>query len=243
MAAPSNQPPQQQLIDPNKVRWDQRNAAGYQNRDISRRNYEHGLDGGGFSGDSYERAQQERNYHQTDNFKKYYDPLDPGSALADTLGTTAYKNRTGLLDQENESADLIKQQGGKALGQGTKKIREGANSRGLLYSGMRQGAEGDLRGKVANAMAGQIQQSNSDLMKRADSMDQIATQAKLQGAQKSMESQLMIDQITQQNAVARAQQMQQLAGAVGYGFGSYLGGKYSKQEQPATPPPGTSSPY
>lgn len=191
----------------------------------ARNRYTRTLTGGQFSDDSYERAQQERNFHQTADFKKYFGQLDPASQLAESLGNAAYHNRKGLLGDENESASIIRRQGGEALGQGTKKIREGANSRGLLYSGMRQGAETDLRGKVANTMASQIQESNSDLMKRADSMDQIATQAKLQGAEKSFQSQLMIDQITQQNQVARAQQMQQLAGMAGYAFGRYMGRK------------------
>ncbi len=181
--------------------------------------------GGHYAEDPYERAQQTRNFHQTEGFKKYYDQLDPSRQLQDKLGSSAYDFRKSLAETQTNNADDIRRQSGSTLDRGLKDVRSGANNRGLLYSGLRQGAEQDYRGQVASTMAKQIAQSNSDLSKKADSMDEIAANSKLQGMQASMQAQSQVDKMNQENAVMRAQQMQQLTGMVGYGFGRWAGGR------------------
>ncbi len=194
--------------------------------------YLQGLPGGTWSSDPYERAQQQRNFHQSAGFNMFYDPLSPGQKLTEQLGTSAYNFRTGLVDKENAAANDIKAQAGQTLDQGLRQTREGANSRGLLYSGLRQGAEQGLRGRVANAMASQIAGSNADLNKQADARDQTAAQAAMGQAAAAQQAQAQADQMAAENAVYRAQQMQQLSGAIGYGFGRYMELSSSSPSQP-----------
>lgn len=193
------------------------------NSSTADRNYQNSI-GGSWAEDPYERAQQQRNFHQTSDFKKYWNPLDPATQLQEKLGTGAYNFRKSLAETQTNAADDIRSQAGSQLDQGIKKVRSGANNRGLLYSGLRQGAEQDYRGQVASTMAKQVAQSNADLSKKADSMDEIAANSRLQGMQQSMQAQSQVDRMNTENSVMRAQQMQQLTGAIGYGFGRWAGG-------------------
>ena len=202
----------------------ERELARSQNAAEAERRYTSGLQGGKWSSDPYERAQQNRNFHQTADFKRFWNALDPATQLQERLGTGAYDFRKGLAETQANAANDIRAQAGSTLDQGIKKVRSGANNRGLLYSGLRQGAEQDYRGQVASTMAKQIAQSNADLSKKADSMDEIAANAKLQGMQQSMQAQAQVDKMNLENSVSRAQQMQQLTGAIGYGFGRWAGG-------------------
>lgn len=202
-----------------------------QNAATAEGRYTHGLQGGKWSADPYERAQQERNFHQTGDFKRFWNPLDPASQLSEKLGSSAYNFRHGLAETMADSANDIKQTAGQTLGQGVHDIRKDASQRGLLYSGIRQGKEGDFRSQVASTMAKQVAQSNADLSKRADSMDEIAANSKLQGMQQSMQAQAQVERMNLENSVNRAQQWQQLASVAGYGLGRYAGGSRGEPSQ------------
>lgn len=210
-----------------------------ENAEQAAQNFYRRLPGGARSTDAYEAAQQDRNMYLDPTRMKYADARSPAQLLQDRLGTGAYNFRRSLAETQANAADDIKSQAGSTLDQGLRDVRSGANNRGLLYSGLRQGAEQDYRGKVASTMAKQVAQSNADLSKRADSMDEIAANAKLQGMQQSMQAQAQVDRMAQENAVMRAQQMQQLTGAVGYGFGRWAGGGRDDESNP----PGTSRAY
>lgn len=206
-------------------------------------NYLKQLPGGQWSSDPYEAAQQKRNFHQSSGFQQNFDPLNPGQQLTEQLGTSAYNFRTGLTSSENDASNDIKNQAGTALDQGIRQTREGANSRGLLYSGLREGAEQGVRGRVANAMASQINQSNSDLNKAADARDNTAAQAALGQAAAAQAAQAEVDKANSENAVFRAQQMQQISGAAGYGFGQLYGGAGKPQQDTGLTQPQVGSQY
>lgn len=186
--------------------------------------YTQGLQGGHWSSDPGEYAQQQRDFHQSTGFNMYFDPLNPAQQLTEKLGTSAHGFRQGLTGMQTDAANDIRNEAGSALDKGIRQTREGANSRGLLYSGLREGAEQGVRGRVANAMASQINQSNSDLSKEADARDSTAAQAALGQAAAAQAAQAEVEKANSENAVFRAQQMQQLTGAVGYGFGQLYGG-------------------
>lgn len=184
---------------------------------------------GGRSQDAYEAAQQDRNFHQTEGYKKWGNELDPATQLKEAAGTEAYNFRKGLPEAQIQAQNDIKMQSGEALGEGLKNTRQGANSRGLLYSGLRQGAEQGLRGRVANAMSSNIAQSNRGLANEADAKDRAVASMGLASAQQAQEASNRASELNTQNSVFRAQQMQQLAGSVGYGFGLASGGGQEKQ--------------
>jgi len=175
----------------------------------------------------YELAQRQRDFRQTEGFKRGdhgWGALDPATQLQDKLGTSAYNFRRGLAETQANARDDISRTAGETLGKGVHDIRKGASDRGLLYSGLRQGKEGDFRSQVAGTMAKQVAQSNADLSKRADSMDEIAANSRLQGMQQSMQAQSAVDRMNMENSVSRAQQWQQLASIAGYGLGRMAGG-------------------
>lgn len=195
------------------------------NASTADRNYQSSLVGGRWSADAAERGQQQRDFHQTDDFKKYWNALDPATQLKEQAGTEAYKFRQNLGGMQNEAQDDIKSQAGQALDEGIRSTRQGANSRGLLYSGLRQGAEQGVRGRVANAMAGQISQSNRGLANEADAKDRAVASMGLASAQQAQDAASRASEMSAQNAIGRAQQMQQLSGLIGYGFGQAMGGR------------------
>lgn len=198
-------------------------------------NFQKKLPGGAWSSDPYTAAQQKRDFHQSAGFNSYFDPLNPGQQLTEQLGTSAYGFRQGLTGRENDASNDIKNQAGQALDQGIRQTRDAANSRGLLYSGLRQGAEQGVRGRVANAMASQINQSNADLNRAADARDTTATRAALGQADAAQAAQAEVDKANSENAVFRAQQMQQLSGAAMAGVAELGHGLLSPSKSPYTP--------
>lgn len=192
-------------------------------------NYQRSLAGGSWSADAAERGQQQRDFHQTDDFKKYWNALDPATQLKEQAGTEAYKFRQNLGEMQGDARNDIKAQAGQALDEGIRNTRQGANSRGLLYSGLRQGAEQGMRGRIANAMASQMSQSNRGLANEADAKDRAVASMGLASAQQAQDASSRASEMSVQNSIYRAQQMQQLSGAVGYGFGLASGGGGDKK--------------
>jgi hypothetical protein len=180
---------------------------------------------GGRSSNAYEAAEQDRQMYLDPNRMKYADARNPTQLLQDKMGHEAYQFRTGLTGMQNDAANDIRSQAGSTLDEGIRSTREGANSRGLLYSGLRQGAEQSLRGRVANAMASQISQSNRGLSQEADQRDRAAAASGTANAAAENAARSEISRANSENAIFRAQQMQQLTGAIGYGFGRMAGGK------------------
>lgn len=201
------------------------------NQGSAERNFLAGLPGGQWSSDPRMQAQQHRDYTQTDAYKKYFGALDPSRQLSHDVGNEAFNFREQLPGLMANSRDNIAKQAGGALDQGLRGIRSGMSNRGLLYSGLRQKAEGDERGAVANAMAKQIGQSNSELRQKAEGKEQAAAAAGTAGYRDSLEQQRQIEDMSMQNEIRRSQQWQQLAQAGGYAAGSYMGGRRQSQTQ------------
>lgn len=115
----------------------------------------------------------------------------------------------------NQAGDSARTQLAQKLGQ----VRSAANSRGLLYSGLRQGAEGNARGQAAGQLAGQRAQINqaSD-----EQMTGLTNQAAQQGVQ-TYGNQIKNNAQDYQDALARYKQKSSALGALGQGLGA-LGG-------------------
>lgn len=167
-----------------------------------------------------------------DNFQSSFglggkNPTPPGggedptvSALRGRLFGEAQDFEKNLSGYQQQASDQIGKEGDLALQSGLKGTRQNFNRRGLLYSGLREGGEQDVRGKVASGMAGQKAQSNQDLNKMAQAKWAKAGQVGLQGYQDAVNREAEIAGINLQNQVARAQAMQQLGQVGGYAAGS-----------------------
>lgn len=141
-----------------------------------------------------------------------------------------YKLREGLRsniadapDQLREDKRLLLNESNNALAQGIKNTRENFNSRGMLYSGMRQGGEQSLRTKVASTLASGMRDATRDSDKAVTGYRQQLASVGLRSAQAAQEQAERTFESNMRNRVARIQAMQQLGEGVGYAAGAYYG--------------------
>lgn len=87
-------------------------------------------------------------------------------------------------DRFNIQADPMRME----LGDQIDDIRRGASSRGLLYSGLRSGAESEARGQLASNLARTMAQANRDQLTLEDEGDVAATGSLLAARQSEMEN-------------------------------------------------------
>ena len=158
------------------------------------------------------------------------------TALRGRLFGEAEDFQKNLPGYQQDASNQIQKEGDMALESGVKGTRENFNRRGLLYSGMRQGAEQDVKGRVASTMASQKAQSNSDLTKLAAAKSEKAAQVGLQGYQQAVQREAEIEGIKLQSQVARAQVMQQLGQTGGQVAGAYYGSRNTQPSQQASQP-------
>jgi hypothetical protein len=168
--------------------------------------------------------------------KKAADSLFPGKIPAPQTGedpqVTALRNklygeakqfREGLPGLQANASSQIEREGNQAVATAVKGTRQGYNSRGLLYSGMREGAELGAKSRIASTMAEQRTQSNKSLQDLAAAKENTAMQVGMQGYQQALQRQDQIEQINLQNSIARTQALQQLSQVAGYAAGSIYG--------------------
>lgn len=148
------------------------------------------------------------------------------NSLAEQIGAAP-----GLLNQEQ---DVNKAVSGQAVGEGLKNTRQNYNSRGLLYSGMREGGEGKVKAagasQLANAMASTSRESANtlDAAKAAyASVDLASQQDHLDRANQAFDT-------ANANNIARLQAMQQLGSGVGAAAGYAAGSYNSSGSNPTT---------
>jgi hypothetical protein len=175
------------------------------------------MQGMGFSPDVQKQAQERMQDLQRSALDKI---------LLKQLKSTAGEYEKSLpgqafLGQEAAGSDIRRE-----LGQQQEQITQAANRRGLLYSGLKQGAEVEAQaGAGAKAQSSQ-RMINDQLRAQADALNKIATTQymKNQGAVMEEASQKQASSVNQYNAdIANQQKKQQaqqkLFGAVGSGLG------------------------
>jgi hypothetical protein len=126
----------------------------------------------------------------------------------------------GLLSAANQARDT-----------GTRQIREGMSSRGLLYSGMRAGKESELQSGLESGLAQgryDINRESSALLKKKQLAAQMVGLDSLNQLQNSIENYYNLQM---QNQMARRQAFGQLASGLGYAAGAYFGGQQSPSSQ------------
>lgn len=126
---------------------------------------------------------------------------------------------------ENEAIEGIKDSAQRGADAGVKKTRQNYNSRGLLYSGMREGGESGVKSAAAAGLAGDISSTKSEYRNMLDQQKQAYAQVGMaqQAAQLELANQAF--ETATKNSVARAQAYQQLAGGLGQAAGYYYGSK------------------
>lgn len=106
-----------------------------------------------------------------------------------------------------------------------RQIRNAANSRGMFFSGLRAGAEGDARTRMAAILAQQKADINREADDLATAKEEQAAQVGLAGFGDAQQRAQSAYQLALQNEIARRQGFESLGKGVGYGFGAYYGSK------------------
>lgn len=153
-----------------------------------------------------------------------------------------YKSRVGLKNalgdqisnapkQLQMEKDSLNQTAAAALDQGTRNTKQNYNSRGLLYSGMREGGEqavrGAVAGQLASGMAGAERESNNATESAKSAYESIG----LADQQENLRLSNQAFDTASANNIARLQAVQQL----GYGLGQVAGTAYGSRNSAPTP--------
>jgi class 3 adenylate cyclase len=138
--------------------------------------------------------------------------------------------RANLPKYTGERYAQAAQLGQETLQDTTKNIKQNANRRGLLFSGMRQGQEASARGRMASMLAGQRAEINREAQDLAGAKEEAAAQTGLAGFGDAIQRSDNLYKQALDQEMARRKNMAQLGQGVGYGLGAYYGSKPTTQE-------------
>lgn len=140
--------------------------------------------------------------------------------LNDEQRSEAGRFRNDLPGLKEQQFNLARDQAAQGLKGQTRDIRQGASSRGLLYSGLRQGAENAAQGSASSGLSAQREAINRKLGQQANEMDQSSIQSgvDLMALRRNREDLMNGANKSDQERASGAK-----SGIMG-GFGSLLGG-------------------
>lgn len=143
----------------------------------------------------------------------------------------------GNAANERKQEDLLTGAAGQALGEGLKNTRENYNSRGLLYSGLRQGGEEKVKTGVAANLESGISGARRDAANSLSAAKNAYAAVDLANAQESLNLAHQAFDTASANNIARMQAMQQFSGGLGsiagYAIGSMSSGSNSSSGTPS----------
>lgn len=139
--------------------------------------------------------------------------------LKNQLGSSIASNASDLNSAQNN----VRANANAALDSGVKNTRNNYNSRGLLYSGMRQGGEQQVRGAVAGQEANDLANQNREYSDLLNKEKQAYSSVDLDTQQQNLSLANDAFNTVNQNNIARAQAYQQLGQGVGYAGGLLYG--------------------
>lgn len=132
--------------------------------------------------------------------------------------------RANLPLEKERQGELAGNDSRLALSQKLNDIKQNASSRGLLYSGLRQGAESGAAAQAGGDLAAQREAINQRLESQGNAFD---TQAIQTGMGVANQQQGMNDFVYNQ-ALAQRQQRNQALGGLGQGIGALAGSTAGK---------------
>ncbi len=152
------------------------------------------------------------------------------------LGRIGEKNSlaeqiAGSDDQLNKAQDLNKATAGSALDQGLKNTRQNYSGRGLLYSGMRQGAEQGVKSGVASQLSSSMTGTARDAANSKMAAQNAYMSVDLANQQDTLNKSNQAFDTASANNIARLQAMQQLGSGLGSAAGAYFGEQQRQQDK------------
>lgn len=150
--------------------------------------------------------------------------------LGKEIRSGAEEFRENIDDIASEQGGILRRQAEDMVESGTKDIRKGFSSRGLLYSGLRQGAESGLKGQVAGELARSQAQLRSDLEDEARAKEFMAARYGLQGYEEARQRYEQVYNQRLRNALERRKRFSQIGSGLGYAIGAGVGSMGSSPE-------------
>lgn len=129
----------------------------------------------------------------------------------------------GLGAQQTQEEMLLKNEAREATGAGIKNTRQNFNQRGLLYGGMREGGEQNVKAQGAATLASGLAGVKRDYANQADATKAAIANIGLKTQQEAMQRANLVMETNMRNNVARQQAYQQLGEGVGYAAGAAYG--------------------
>ncbi len=155
------------------------------------------------------------NAEQTSLYNMYEGRIGQKNSLAEQIA-----GAPGLLNQEQ---DINKSVSGHAVGTGLKNTRQNFNSRGLLYSGAREGGEQAVKTQGASDLAQSMAVTARDSANRTTAAQDAYAAVDLASAKDQLDRVTNAFDTANANNIARTQAMQQLMGGVGSAAGTIYG--------------------
>lgn len=139
----------------------------------------------------------------------------------------------GLGEVQGREERLLTNEANRAVDQGVKRTRENMNRRGLLYGGMREGGEAQVRAQGAATLSANLAGARRDYANQADAIKKSIASIGLANQQQQLEMANQVMESNMRNAIARRQAYQQLGEGVGYAAGAY----FNRGQDEGPPPP------
>ena len=157
----------------------------------------------------------------------YRSRINQKNALAEQIATAEGRGKKNALTDVYGEAT-------RALGQGLKKTGENYNSRGLLYSGMREGAQEKVKAGVGAKLSSDIASTNREMANVAAKAKAAYASIGLQNQQQNVELANLAFETASRNNIARLQAYQQFWGGLGGAAGTVMGSMSSPSSSPST---------
>lgn len=149
------------------------------------------------------------------------------NTLSDQIGSAE-----GLLKQQQDTNKLAV---GEATGEGLRHTRENFNSRGLLYSGAREGGEQKVRSAGASQLAKSMAGSARDSANATNAAKAAYASVDFANQQDTLNRANQAFDTANQNNIARMQATQQLYGGLGQAAGTVAGSIHRPGEKGSNP--------
>lgn len=180
-----------------------------------------------------------------DEVKKMMTPEEPPEPKQDQrlidirreMSEDATKFRSGLDDYKRGKKSGLIGAYADATEQGVRRTRENYSRRGLLYSGLANRGETEVRGNIQGQFDRSMADINREAEQIADTKEQAAAAAGIEQATQLLNQAEQYYNISSQNDLARRRAFGNLASGIGYGAGSLIGsgggqGLINSQPQP-----------
>jgi hypothetical protein len=151
------------------------------------------------------------------------------------------KNQLGSSIGRNKDLELAAESGLKSaanenMNAGVKKTRQNYNSRGLLYSGMREGGEDAIKNAAAGGLASDIANTRAEYGNLLNEQKQAYANVGLADQRDLVNQANETFEIATKNSIARQQAYQQLGQGLGYAAATVYGGQNQQSASTASMP-------